>query len=119
MITAAGTTKKTLSRTGSFLVRMAAIEQLPQGAVDILEKLRLGQVWLIEKWQKIRDTYPWSDKKAEMVFQAGLDRWCALERLLRVLFDYEDCLIGTKGCDPRAPVDCERGNNILPKKDPF
>lgn len=72
----------------------------------ILHRLRSGTAWLTEVDRRLRAVQD-RDERLLSRFVEVLDAWDHLEKLLRVLYDYQRCILSPgQGCPDDAPVAC-------------
>ncbi|MCH7800795.1 MAG: hypothetical protein IIC24_04530 [Chloroflexi bacterium] len=75
-------------------------------AVDVAERLRVGQDRLTRMWLRLRDLEDWTEKQ-EFNFWLNYEKWDRLERQARESGQIEGCPIGPKGCHEDAPIRCD------------
>lgn len=80
-------------------------KSLDPAHVLLLSRLKIGQERLTREWKRVR--YLETSKRADRVITDAMDRFEALEVIVRTLFDHKGCVIGKRGCDEDSPVRCQ------------
>ena len=81
------------------------LEDASRGLPMLLSRLQVSSRWLVEHHQLLME----EDSRAASSerFSTVLDGWDRLERLVRVAFDFEDCVFGAGlECPERASMSC-------------
>jgi len=76
---------------------------------ELKERLRKGIDWFVAVDPQLWDenNYPINQNtKLELKLTRSITKWHELERLLRNLYDYEDCIYDDGACPEGSPVKC-------------
>ena len=72
----------------------------------LLARLRNGSQWLTAQHAAWLDDAP--DAATDERFSVALSAWAEMERSLRMVYDYQDCIFGAAArCPEDAPVQCD------------
>ena len=95
-----------LRRHKQAVITSLATERLPTGASRLLQRLRKGHQWLSETQLRLldeRDVYEGMEER----FLYGIDLWDNMDSLLRQLYGYKGCVMGSVGrCPDDSPISC-------------